>query len=401
MFPSPQFALWILPLISIASTLAETDIANTNITTLYPVSNRNISRNDIRTRFSDPQTKPSTTETIVNKTESAMNNVEPNKTEAKKNLPTQTWKIESSFAPSNLTEVNNKTKDTKQLLKDFKPSQHLGSFFDDENAELIRTPAVGPVAKKPASGFLSSPKEVYYQHPSHNYIPKDIYYTHEEFPYKFEDTIYTKTREGWQDSLDSKPTVEAPVKVPAGGLYKSPEAFKDKPQSAEEYGLEYHEEEKEHAIKKRVNPWQNLLRLVTAFIPVGLIISALTPSVITIHNVDDNINTLPVPGIEHETHCPAVALATIDQRGSQQSKPYRRSDPGVTNMAPISERCRRRLLCELHSEKNYVPPRTLPRRTMKQCYKIHCEDTDALWKMLRWLFTYNQEPGDQRGRLIT
>lgn len=99
--------------------------------------------------------------------------------------------------------------------------------------------------------LVSSPKEVYYQHPSHNYIPKDIYYTHEEFPYKFEDTIYTKTREGWQDSLDSKPTVEAPVKVPAGGLYKSPEAFKDKPQSAEEYGLEYHEEEKEHAIKKR------------------------------------------------------------------------------------------------------------------------------------------------------
>ncbi|XP_035437762.2 uncharacterized protein LOC118267721 [Spodoptera frugiperda] len=370
-----MFALWILPLISIASTLAETDTANTNITTLYPVSNRNISRNDIRTRFNDPQTKPSTTETIVNKTESAMNNVEPNKSEVKKNLPTQTWKIESSFAPSNLTEVNNKTKETKQLLKDFKPSQHLGSFFDDENAEVIRTPAVGPVAKKPASGFLSSPKEVYYQHPSHNYIPKDIYYTHEEFPYKFEDTIYTKTREGWQDSLDSKPTVEAPVKVPAGGLYKSPEAFKDKPQSAEEYGLEYHEEEKEHAIKKRVNPWQNLLRLVTAFIPVGLIISALTPSVITIHNVDDNIKP--------------------------SSLPYRRSDPGVTNMAPISERCRRRLLCELHSEKNYVPPRTLPRRTMKQCYKIHCEDTDALWKMLRWLFTYNQEPGDQRGRLIT
>lgn len=154
MFPSPQFALWILPLISIASTLAETDTANTNITTLYPVSNRNISRNDIRTRFNDPQTKPSTTDTIVNKTESAMNNSEPNKTEAKKNLPTQTWKIESSFAPSNLTEVNNKTKETKQLLKDFKPSQHLGSFFDDENAEVIRTPAVGPVAKKPASGFL-------------------------------------------------------------------------------------------------------------------------------------------------------------------------------------------------------------------------------------------------------
>ncbi|KAH9644735.1 hypothetical protein HF086_003840 [Spodoptera exigua] len=372
------FALWILTLISIVSTLAESDSSNTNITTLYPVSNRNITRNDIHSRFSDTENKTNK-EAIGNKTETPMNKTESNKTELKKNLPTQTWKIESSFVASNLTEVNNKTKEAKELLKDFKPSQHLGSFFDDENAEMNDKFRMMKLTLNPKSLILlhSPHKEVYYQHPSYNNIPKEIYYTHEEFPYKFEDTIYTKTKQGWQDSLDSKPTVEVPVKVPAGGLYKSPEAFKDKPQSVEEYGLEYHEDEKEHAMKKRVNPWQNLLRLVTAFIPVGLIISALTPSVITIHNVDDNLKPT--------------------------SLPYRRSDidAGVTNMAPISERCRRRLLCELHSEKNYVPPRTLPRRTMKQCYKIHCEDTEALWKMLRWLFTYNQETGDQRGRLIT
>nr|XP_049700715.1 uncharacterized protein LOC110369804 [Helicoverpa armigera] len=122
-----------------------------------------------------------------------------------------------------------------------------------------------------------------------------------------------------------------------------------------------------------VNPWKNLLRLVTAFIPVGLIISALTPSVITIHNVDGNL---------------------------QPSLPYRRSDSGVSDIPPISERCRRRLLCELHSERNYVPPNTLPRRSMKHCYKIHCEDTEALWRTLRWLFSYNQAD-DHRGRLIT
>lgn len=34
----------------------------------------------------------------------------------------------------------------------------------------------------------------------------------------------------------------------------------------------------------RGNPWEGILRMLTAFIPVGLIISALTPSIITIEN---------------------------------------------------------------------------------------------------------------------
>ncbi|XP_063894709.1 uncharacterized protein LOC110369804 [Helicoverpa armigera] len=381
-----MFALWILLLTSSVVTLAAdiTITTEANITTLYPVSrtafNKTIHRNEIHSRHSDTDTKSSDTNVALNDTDSNSNNTETkdNKTEVITKSAPQSWKIESSYVESNLTEDGNTTeakegKDKKELLKDFKPSQHLGSFFDDYSSEVIKTPVFGPIAKKPASGFISSPKEEYSHHTTFNKIPKEIYYTHQEFPYKFEDTSYTKTRGNWQDSLDSKPTVEVPVKVPAGGLYKAPVTFEDKPHNDEEFsGLSFHEDEK-HSVKKHVNPWKNLLRLVTAFIPVGLIISALTPSVITIHNVDDNL---------------------------QPSLPYRRSNSGVSDIPPISERCRRRLLCELHSERNYVPPNTLPRRSMKHCYKIHCEDTEALWRTLRWLFTYNQAD-DHRGRLIT
>ncbi|KAJ8720453.1 hypothetical protein PYW07_012496 [Mythimna separata] len=389
-----MFTLWMLLISSTLSTLAsETSTSpDSNITTLYPVFNKTFTRNEIHSKDNDTEPRPSDKKARIkeaeaksNDTETKVNNTETiiNQTETKSKPATQSWKIESGFAPSNLTEGENKDKDgkerqeKKQMLKDFKPSQHLGSFFDDDSAELIKTPALGPVAKKPASGFVSTIKDDYPPHAAYNKIPKEVYYTHQQFPYKFEDTIYTKIKPTWTDSMESKPTVEVPVRVPAGGLYQSPDAFKEKPHSEEEYGLEYHEDEKEHAVKKRVNSWHNLLRLVTAFIPVGLIISALTPSIVTIHNVDDN--TPP------------------------SSLPYRRSDPVLSGGAPISERCRRRLLCELHSERNYVPAQTLPRRAMKHCYKIHCEDTEALWRTLRWLFTYNQNPGDgdQRGRLLT
>uniref|UniRef100_A0A2A4JJV0 Uncharacterized protein n=1 Tax=Heliothis virescens TaxID=7102 RepID=A0A2A4JJV0_HELVI len=378
-----MFALWILLLTSTVISYATdtTTATDANITTLYPVFNKTINRNEIHTRHNDADTKSSDT-IALNDTESNTNNTDDNdtnvnKTEIITKSAPQSWKIESSYVESNLTEDENTTevkeeKDKKELLKDFKPSQHLGSFFDDHSSEIIKTPVFGPLAKKPASGFISSPKEEYSHHTTFNKIPKEIYYTHQEFPYKFEDTSYTKTRGNWQDSLDSKPTVEVPVKVPAGGLYKAPVTFEDKPHNDEEFGLNFHEDEK-HSVKKHVNPWKNLLRLVTAFIPVGLIISALTPSVITIHNVDDSL---------------------------QPSLPYRRSDNGVSAIAPISERCRRRLLCELHSERNYVPPTTVPRRSMKHCYKIHCEDTEALWRTLRWLFTYNQGE-DHSVRLIT
>ncbi|XP_075977076.1 uncharacterized protein LOC142977205 [Anticarsia gemmatalis] len=357
-----MLAPWLLLLITSAYCHdTETTTATPNITTLYP-----------------------TNKTITRNTDDA---------KSMKNYP-QTWKLEAAFAESNLTEVevkkdeedkeekeenekNEKNLKKEEEMKDFKPSQHLGSFFDEASAEVIKQPISGPIIKRPPSGFVRPNKEEYY----YNKIPKEIYQTHKEFPYRFEEATITKEKPTWyEDPMDSRPTVESPLKVPAGGLYKSPGAFKEKPNSDEDFGLDINEEAKEHGLKKRGNPWQHILRLVTAFIPVGLIISALTPSVITIHNVDDKRD-------------PSNVFRRSDHGGVQHS--------GVESLAPISERCRRRLLCELHSDRYYTSSPSKPSRTTKHCYKIRCEDTEALWRMLRWLFTYNQPEDDQRGRHIT
>ncbi|CAB3240657.1 unnamed protein product [Arctia plantaginis] len=317
----------------------ETTSSNPNITTLYP-----------------------TNKTIIRHDKGNQSTKKPNP---------QSWKLETTFAASNLTEVEGKNNNVgieevekpeeKEEMNDFKPSQHLGSFFDDDTAEVIKNPIPGPVVKIPESGFVSSILDDY---SSKNKIPQEFYEQYKPFPYNYEDST-VKARPSWQEPMDSKPTVEVPTKLPAGGLYQSPITVKEKPNDSEGFELDINEEVKTHGIKKRGNPWQDILRLVTAFIPVGLIISALTPSVITIHNVDDNRDA-GRPGL------------------------YRRRSDAVTDLAPISERCRRRLLCELQSDIHYTPSSFPHRRKAKHCYKIHCDDTEALWRMLRWLFTHKQ-----------
>lgn len=58
---------------------------------------------------------------------------------------------------------------------------------------------------------------------------------------------------GWgQDSLEPKPTIETPVKLPAGGLYKYTDPFKEKPGNHDEdFGLEFNNDVKENSVKKR------------------------------------------------------------------------------------------------------------------------------------------------------
>lgn len=58
---------------------------------------------------------------------------------------------------------------------------------------------------------------------------------------------------GWSlDTLEPKPTVESLVKVPAGGLYKYSDPFKDKPGHHEgDFGLGFNKDVKESAVKKR------------------------------------------------------------------------------------------------------------------------------------------------------
>lgn len=79
--------------------------------------------------------------------------------------------------------------------------------------------------------------------------------THEKFPNKFEDAILTRAKSKWRPTpgLESRPTSTIPVQVPAGGLYKKPDAFKDKPGFGgddEDFGLEFNDE-KETFVKKR------------------------------------------------------------------------------------------------------------------------------------------------------
>ncbi|XP_059045116.1 uncharacterized protein LOC131840917 [Achroia grisella] len=331
-----------------------------NITTLYPISNStNTTKNDLS----------SNTKTI--------------KSEA------TVWKIETAFAESKLTKTDNKNAtdpvDSKERLiqndvnvnssKEFKPSQQLETFLE-ASAEVIPPKKLldnfVPI-RKPASSFFSSHRDPF---KSNLYkIPKNIF-KQNEFPYKIENSILTKTKSNWQPSrpdssfddgnLESTPTVESPMRVPAGGLYKSPDAFKNKPNEngdSEDFNLDFNGDVKENPIdvKKRVNPWKNLLHLLTAFIPVGLIISALTPSVINIENTG--------PGNQFPANI------------------YRRSDT-TRDIAPISESCRRRLLCELHSEKNYAQSHL--QRKGKQCYKLQCEDQDAMSKILQWLLSYDR-----------
>ncbi|XP_037293595.1 uncharacterized protein LOC119189050, partial [Manduca sexta] len=164
--------------------------------------------------------------------------------------------------------------------------------------------------------------------------------------------------------------VSSVSEVPAGGLYKLTDPFKEEAGviSTGDYNWNVNGDVME-SHKKRMSPLKHLLQIITAFLPVGLIISALTPSVITIHNTDTQ----------------------------QASNSYRRSD-SVPDVPPISERCRRRLLCELQSDANYSPSQKGKR---KHCYKIYCEDTQALWRLLHWILTRRKTGEDHGARRIT
>ncbi|XP_021204966.1 uncharacterized protein LOC101736278 isoform X2 [Bombyx mori] len=256
-------------------------------------------------------------------------------------------------------------KDDKGSVKEFRPSQPLGTFFDDD--EFVTAPYNGysSIGNKPDSVFVSSPPDSTGHIIKHSESPE-----YQAFPYKFESPIYETTKDTWHpDNFEAKPTAVIPFKVPAGGLYKLTDPFQDPVISNEDFGLTVNGDHKEeYHVIKRANPWKNLLRLVKAFIPVGLIIAALTPNVITIENSGPS---------------------------NQNPNIYRRSEAGIPDVAPISERCRRRLLCELRSDINYVSDSNNFRGIGKQCYKIHCEDAHTVQKMLNWLFSYYRPANGQ------
>ncbi|CAH0727275.1 unnamed protein product, partial [Brenthis ino] len=209
-----------------------------------------------------------------------------------------TWTIDAAYDSSKIKENDdhkNKTyKDSNSSFKnetkgkEFKPSPHLGSFY--EEGTFIIPPHSTEESffpfDKPSSGFTSFPKDfIQLQYKK----PLDAYPPHIHSQYNFENNIPSK--EHFETGLEARPTVETPVNIPAGGLYQRPDLFKEKPGTDGDdanFGLEFNDEKNVAIKQRRVNPWKSVLNFVTALIPVGIIISALTPSIITLENVDNN-----------------------------------------------------------------------------------------------------------------
>ncbi|XP_052742207.1 uncharacterized protein LOC112047571 isoform X2 [Bicyclus anynana] len=372
----------------------------TNVTTLYPVKNifNDINKNETRNgregstlleTNSSKEFDRSTSEEDMkttqcengNGTDSNNKNVDKEKSKVQK-IDMANWKIDSFFTPAkqerqqNISAENKTNSDIRSLdsaVKEFKPSPQLGNFFS-EDAFVVPTEetisSFSPMSNP--SLYFGSPGDFY----KLNYKPPITYADQIDTPYKFENTVPSRAKDSkYSSRIEPKGNVEAPAKIPAGGLYKLPDPFKEKPSTDsddDDFGLDFNDEEKntkENPVKKRGNPWKGLLHLATALLPIGIILSALTPNIITLDNTD-NDNRYP-------------------NRYSRRA--------GVVHPPSVSEACRRRLLCELHSEANYS--KRLSGR--KQCYKIHCDEPQALSRVLSWLLQHNREhgrpPQDRRG----
>ncbi|XP_013173112.1 PREDICTED: uncharacterized protein LOC106121830 [Papilio xuthus] len=273
---------------------------------------------------------------------------------------------EDETDPENGKEVLKKYKENElKFKKEFKPSPHLNSYYDtldDSPFNTHSTPA--PTLETPT--FFGSPRD---QFKPHNNQHKGYV----AFPYKYETYSAVDSSSVWGgQSLQSKPTIEAPVRIPAGGLYRLPDVLREKPNSYEDndYPPDSIDNVKDNSLKKRANPWQSVLQLVRALLPVGLIVSALTPSILTI---EDPNNT-------------QFKRASRDLRESWRS-PALPTLPALPALPAVSEDCKRRLLCEIHSDRHYDA--SIARRA-KQCHKLRCEDPRALTDLLHWLLTYHR-----------
>ncbi|CAH2041223.1 unnamed protein product, partial [Iphiclides podalirius] len=256
----------------------------------------------------------------------------------------------------------------KSPHKEFKPSPHLSSYYDTLDDSPLRSfMSFSSPEKKPTLTFFEHPQDEYKQT---NRPPEDFI----AFPYKYEKDAHSNA--GWSSyGLQSRPTDEAPVRIPAGGLYRHPSFLKEITNSYgedEDVSPDTHDANnlKDISLKKRSNPWKSLLHLVTALLPVGLIVSALTPSIITVQNT-----------------------------GTEQHYKRLSRSSDMPTIPSVSEQCKRRLLCEIQSDSNYES-NVNPYRRPKHCYKIRCEDPQAVSRVLNWLLTYYRS-GDSRGRGYT
>ncbi|XP_064073243.1 uncharacterized protein LOC113396545 isoform X2 [Vanessa tameamea] len=355
--------------------------SNHNVTTLYPVENiayhreaNNVFRDNMNKNnekeINQTQSRDKTSNTELKKYDSKIlstlkeaeleqlqnnNEVEislkekqDHKNGIKLFTDTTSWKVNATYAKSNLNMNDNKSNITDNSYnienesfkgKEFKPSPPLGYFYDEDKFVVPTQATVGsfnPHVSKPSIEIVSSPR---YFFPLDYKQPVSSYNVAIDSPYKFEHILPRTKDWKFETGLEIKPTMEAPVMIPAGGLYKLPDAFKEKPGSDgddDNFGLDF-EDSKDAALKKRF------------------------PSRIS-----------------------------------------RRSEESVAELPSISERCKRRLLCELHSNGNYMRISSSLHRP-NLCYKIPCNDPQALSKVLSWLFQHHGSRGhhyalhDRRG----
>ncbi|CAH2230225.1 jg7931 [Pararge aegeria aegeria] len=237
---------------------------------------------------------------IENRTHSNAKNNEKEKPKVPK-LDTVNWKIDTAFTrsklekPEDVIDKNQNDSDSGTLQatgKEFKPSPQLGHFYDEDAFVVPTQESIGSFSplNNPSTFFSSPPGDFY----KLNYKPPISYPNPIDAPYKFENSRSKYKDWKFNSGIDPKLKIEAPAKIPAGGLYKLPDPFKEKPSSDgddDNFGLDFNDEEKdakENPVKKRGNPWKSFLNLVTALLPVGIILSALTPNIITLESTDIN-----------------------------------------------------------------------------------------------------------------
>lgn len=195
MFQSKQWALILLVVNSVSSlqvyeSVEEGATTNGDTTTLYPVNNH-------RNR------------TVEEGTSGEHENSDDVKNKRKIKTAATVWKVDAAYAVPN--EERNTTDFKEPVIEkpedngNFKPSTHLGNFFDTDSAE---SPTVKQQFGRHFHGTIRQP-------PS---------------GFKFTKEIKKPTKHGWK--------IAPPLYMQAGDLYKVPEPFKETQGSEQDHNFE-------------------------------------------------------------------------------------------------------------------------------------------------------------------
>lgn len=197
---------------------------------------------------------------------------------------------------------------TSKSNDEFRPSPEVKDLTFERNLfpvkpaypEAKHTSLTGEEFRKPVSQWEKpeeTPWNVNFRFPETR-IP-----TSKDRPYKFEENrgrTYGFSGKNDYDSGSHKPLINLGAKIPIsssgtglgsswdiGGYPYSNNKYLPKKPYEYEYGgyiekpstgIEHHE----YPAKKYDNPWKKIIKIIAAFIPIGLLISALTPTIITV-----------------------------------------------------------------------------------------------------------------------